>query len=257
MIHGTKSLPDPKRWLVQQLGLVAFPQVSQMDSKEDWWQRVAGRSYDKKTETKRSVVYEGLIDNNKLTLTIDASTIRWASTPKLNAEGDSEQQWPTLGDYFESKESFSGLMNLWLDGMTPALTRLAFTAVLFQPVENETEANEIFSSYLTRIDIDPNSTDFLYRVNNRYNSKEVDGLQINRLMTWSLGQMELSVREISAGQPEETPKKRISDVCALVLDINTAPSDTRDVLPSDKVVYVFRELSAIGDNTVKSGDKTQ
>jgi hypothetical protein len=74
-------------------------------------------------------------------------------------------------------------MDQWLQHCPP-INRLAFTGSLLQPVDNHPAGYEILNRYMRWVEIDPQSSEFLYRINRRANSTAVQGLDLNRLSTW-------------------------------------------------------------------------
>ena len=93
----------------------------------------------------------------------------------------------------------------------------------------------------------PQPNDFLYHVNRRRDSRTVQGLQINRMSTWSKLNILLFVQP---GEPFSWPDKCY---IAVQVDINTAPEKAQ-VLPAKLLPELFDELMAFALEIAARGD---
>lgn len=150
-------------------------------------------------------------------------------------------------------------MHEWLLSC-PSVSRLAYGANLLLPVKTLPEACQKLNSLLSAVEIDPKNTwDFLYRINKRRDSRcSVEGLQINRLATWSIVRItevrvQISVGARRAPQITQSSDADDSNVCRLELDINTAPEFDRTI---DKNIRpkLFEELINLGNEITTKGD---
>jgi hypothetical protein len=109
------------------------------------------------------------------------------------------------------------------------------------------------------MDIDPQSSDLLYRINRKVRSQSgVEELAINRLMTWSAGRFEVQIRALL---PEEIGQQGAGQLahaerhaCLLELDINTVPEPQDRILPREDLPRIFDELVALGVEIATRGD---
>ena len=158
-----------------------------------------------------------------------------------------------LGPYSEAHKEFCGLMQKWMN-VCPPVNRLAYGAVLLLPADNLQEANNQLDDLLPSVKIDPRSVrDFHYRINRRRPSKcSFEGLEINRLSTWSAANISQIGIEISPGGVQRIVQSIDSSVCRLELDINTAPEFSQDL--GDKRSEILNELVGLGNEIASEGD---
>ena len=98
-----------------------------------------------------------------------------------------------------------------------------------------------------RIDLDMH--DLLFRVNRRRRSRAMEGLELNRLATWSVASI-LEVR-VEVPNPESLESTVTRNVCRLELDINTAPESKRRI---DDLAGMLAELVDLGNEIAAKGD---
>ena len=100
--------------------------------------------------------------------------------------------------------------------------RLALGLILTFQVPSESEGLEILSPSIVSLNLPQSARDFLYRVNHPYKSRTVDGLNLNRLATWSVGHVQLIQLLIKpdGSQFQQTISEGPTAI-RLELDINT------------------------------------
>lgn len=107
-------------------------------------------------------------------------------------------------------------------GELAKVDRVALGLVLTFQVSSESEGLEILSPSIVNLDLPPSARDFLYRVNHPYESRTLDGLKLNRLATWSVGQVQVIQVQIN---PDGSQVQQIISeapfAIRLELDINT------------------------------------
>ena len=162
---------------------------------------------------------------------------------------------PIIGPYETLAERFRQVMLGWLS-LCPQISRLAYGAVLLMPAGEPSQACQILEPLLPGIKIDwDNSYDFLYRINRRRRSSSgVEGLEINRVATWSLATISGMRVDFVSGQPAPSIiQLPDSGICRLELDINTAPEFQR-VLEKSVRSNLFAELVDFGNEIAREGD---
>ena len=160
---------------------------------------------------------------------------------------------PIVGAYGTLHTEFRDLMKRWLVE-SPPIQRIGYGAVLLLSVNGVAEGNRRLSELLP-LDIDQDTTDFLYRINRRRHAKCLEGIEINRLSTWSVASvvgLRVDMLPLERRMPALT---RITDrsACRLELDINTAP-EFRSQIPKDTTPHLFDELVTLGNEIASSGD---
>jgi hypothetical protein len=163
-----------------------------------------------------------------------------------------------LGEFAETADTFRQLMQGWLNGIADLpLTRLAFGAVLLQPVKSFAEGYERLERYLPFPLDSTNSSDFLYRINrSRLSFVGISDLKINRLSTWAVLRVQQVGFAFTLGDiPQLAPQSRGHEfmVCRLELDINTDANFSRDMNQEYRDA-ILDELIDLGKEIAEKGD---
>jgi len=248
--------PDPTAWQAQYLRLITFPTEPWVAREQNWWQDLAGAEPESSTRKRHEREVVGIYQGFSLSLSIDLLRIQWSMAPRIDPSVAQDQP-PTLGQFIERQNWFTGLMNEWLV-QCPPVKRIAFAGTLLQPVQDHAEGYRRLDQYLRCVDVDPNSSDLMYRVNRR--SPSVTGipdLSMNRLSTWSVARITMAIGvQLLGDLGYQTGQQMVRDdtfACALDLDINTAPEFPRE-LPHDDLPRIFTELADLGVEIATRGD---
>jgi hypothetical protein len=237
--------------------LIAFPREPQFAAQQHWWRELTGAEPEnvlekrQRQEKEESGTYQGLT----LTLGIDLLRIQWTVAPRLDADNINLNlmEPPILGPFMDRQEWFRVLMEQWLP-RCPPIHRLAFTASLLQPVENHQAGYQMLDRYLRCVDIDPQSSEILYRINRRRPSGTgIRGLTLNRLSTWVVAKFAVRVQVVEGAHPQQQVPQGETFACAVELDINTAP-DFQGLLPQADLPRIFAELVQAGVEIAARGD---
>jgi hypothetical protein len=235
-------------WQLEFARLIAFPADPPLFMDQHWWEDLASEQPPDFVSTRKKHTREdrGSFQGTVLSLTVDLRRVEWLIQP-LGEFGDLPGNLPTLGPFRDKIDWFVELLSHWLTSSCPPLVRLAFAAKLLQPAATQQEAYRVLAAHLPAVNLDPNPNDFFFQINRRKTSTVVAGLPINRVSTWSKMNVTFSVEP---GTPFTWP-----DNCytALELDINTAPEKT-DILPSESLPRLFRELASLGVEIAERGD---
>jgi len=139
-------------------------------------------------------------------------------------------------------------------GELAPVDRLALGLILTCEVPNESEGLKILSPSIVGLSLPLSARDFLYRVNHPYKSRSIDGLNLNRLATWSVGRMQLLQFKINpdGSQNQEIISEDPSAI-RLELDINT---DKAMQLKADlkRLRDLLNELKTIAVNVAIGGE---
>ena len=256
----TKAPLPLTAWQTELLRLTAFPTSVAEVSGIDWWADLFGRSPESSTvrPTKRERLEEGPFEQGVLRLSIQPFRIDWYF---LKGEDHQEQQeqveqemtFPTIGPFPEAADKFLKLMLSWLaPSVCPPLQRLAFGAILLQPVESHEAGYRRISDYLPDIKIDPSSRDFDYRINRQRDSLcEIKGLKVNRLNNWSV----LRGAKYQYGLGVKPFRREVGPehfACRLELDISS-PAEFPE-LPPKPLGTLFQEFVGLGKEIASKGD---
>src|SRR5262245_27779677 len=174
MTSGARQ-PADGTWQVESLRVTVF--LSGQADATDWWGKyvrvqpdeVVSRVKAGFTETK------GEIDGRLLTLRAEGTRVDWALSARLSESEDPETILKVMaGAFHEVTPSSLKITEPWISSLAQ-VTRLAFGAVLIQPVESRKEGYARLAKYLGQRAPDPeNSSDFLYQINRQRRSKRSD-----------------------------------------------------------------------------------
>ena len=257
----TKALLPHTAWQTELLRLTAFPISTAEVSRIDWWADLFGRSPDSSTvrPTKGERLEEGPFEQGALRLSIQPFRIDWYF---LKGEDHQEQQegvkqemtFPTIGAFPEAADKFLKLMLSWLaPSVCPRLHRLAFGAILLQPVESHEAGYRRISDYLPDIKIDPSSRDFSYQINRQRDSlSEIEGLKVNRLNKWAVLRGGKYQFGLGGGKPFHQEVGPELFACRLELDISSSADFPE--LPAKSHGTLFQEFVKFGKEIASKGD---
>lgn len=242
-------------WNVELLRFTGFLTPNVQIGEPSWWEDIVGeKSETRLYQPKKGQFQEkGLINDSEFILRIDPFRVDWILRV---IENQGENIKNSLGAFKDVVNYFLSLMNKWfLIENLPTLQRIAFGAIIFQPVESRKIGYEKLSKYLLEsVKLDPDgSSDFLYQINRPRKSKlKIPDLSINRLAKWSVQRYRL------VGFAFEPESKTIYEgqenfACRLELDINTIPNGEIN-FDVDKYKNIFNELINLGVEISEKGD---
>lgn len=242
------------QWQTEGLRLSAFVSTPVNPTEMNFWERLIGDPPDEVHRRPREQLFkeEGLFFEGRLSVEARKDRIDWRLRHDPKNLSD---ELPIVGPYETLVERFRQLMLDWLN-ICPSTNRLAYGAVLLIPAGTLSQACRILEPLLPAIKIDwENTYDFLYRINRRRHSRSgVEGLEINRLATWSVATISGMRLDFASGQPVPSiihlPD---SGICRLELDINTAP-EFQSALEKSVRSNIFEELVDFGNEIAGEGD---
>ena len=249
------KLPELTAWHAESLRLTAFLSANAKIPEPTWWKDLTGKTPDTKNLRLNKGEQEeiGTFNNGQLILRIQPIRIDWLFA---GVEDQKEGiECPTIGSFPEALDQFGKLMSTWLNSSScPSIQRLAFGAVLLQPVTDQRAGYAALADYLHSVEVDLNSTDFMYQINRaRDYSAQVKGLRINRLSKWSVASMQRIGIEI---KPTSTQGHQIGSVqffFRLELDINSN-ADFPSELPSQQLARIFQTFTEFAKEIAAEGD---
>jgi hypothetical protein len=251
-----ESIHPLTAWQVQVLRLTAFPSPSARVVEPTWWTDLVGEPPETRISRPRIGGHqeEGPFRGGRLLLTVQPNRIDWRFTA-VDEEEREVETIPIIGSLPESVGIFLPLMRRWfeLETCLPA-QRLAFGAILLQPVEDRSAGYRQISLYLPCVELDPEgSSDFSYQINRpRDSGSGITDLRINRLSKWSVAARARA--QLSIGSAAVRYSRSQEDFsCRLELDINTA-ADFQEELTCEQLPQVFEELVDLGQEIAREGD---
>lgn len=245
------------QWQVENMRLSVFPTRPIDLPQSNVWESLVGSPPDEQRFQRQQQLFteEGAFLGGRLRLEARSTRLDW----RLIGDSPTEPTGdiPTIGSYNELEPQFRELMYTWLLGC-PSLQRMAFGCVLLLPADSLRSAYSQLNELLSVVKIDvENTRDFLFRINRRRKSRcSVEGLELNRLSTWSVVQIVETMITVSAdgqGQPQVVRLPSTKRACRVELDINTIPESSAE-LESAIARAIYEELIENANQIAISGD---
>lgn len=238
-------------WQVQSLRLTTFLLDGVTLDLASLWTSVAGEGLDHEQHDRRTgeSLQTGTFEGYGLQLRVLPGRVDW------NLIVASEDPMDLSGSPFAvTFESMSRLGNAWLGQSHPA-HRIAFGAILIQPVEDLLTGYQMIWGYLPGVEVEgDNISDFLYQINRPTESTVNVGSMINRLTKWSVARRRRGVMQMTSTQTSYMADTEAETYAArLEIDINTAPARAiQEELPQTE--RVFTEMMQLGEAIARRGD---
>jgi hypothetical protein len=188
-----------------------------------------------------------------LILGFEPTRIDWLYTPIVDEKQQSEG-FLTIGPLHDAISLFAPLMNRWFELDTcPTVQRLAFGTVMLQPVQDHQTGYRQLRQYLSSVQLDiDNSSDFLYQINRKRDSRVIPGLGINRLSKWSVAAWQTVSMQMGPAPMRGALGSR-HYACRLELDINTVPEFPGE-FERGQLSSIFQELLGLAVEIANQGD---
>lgn len=251
------TAPQQIQWQAESLRMTVFlePQAPRPQIKT--WRDLVGTPPEEQhlQRSENLLVEQGRYKDRLLQLTIQPPRVDWKLLPlPPEAEEPETPAFRIMGPWAESVRLFVPLMHQWF-GENQAIARLAFGAVLLQPIHDLATGYRTLQGFLPAVTLDPpGSSDFLYKINRpRHSTSGIANLQINRLCTWSVAMHRKAGMDLSLDGIGRIRSSPVTFACRLELDINTAP-DFGTVLPAEQLGTVFDELVKLAQEIANQGD---
>ena len=252
---------DLLSWQAESLRLTAFTNEEAQPDRFKFWKDLVGQLPDVSNWQRKQGILreEGPFEDRKLISVVQPFRFDWllaaGDREQENEEEEKQREGPILQvePFDESLELFLPLMINWLEG-SDSINRIAFGAILLQPIKNRQDGYRRVGEYLPSLRLDPEgSSDFFYRINRPRASKSgIPDLKINRLSKWSVAHRRETFTTITPEAARHSTGQGYF-ACRLELDINTPPGFQGE-LPSEQLPDIFRELVELGKEIAAEGD---
>jgi hypothetical protein len=256
MATGPSPLPDVSEWLPLQLQLVLFPMASPVGPDRRWWEQVTGRP---PTDTNRKAhesTESGDFEGRVLIATADLVKLGWTITPSPVVD-DIPELAPNLGPFPAARDQFAEMLRPWLAEHCPPIKRMGFAGILVQRAGDHAAAYRRLGAYLPSVRLDPESYDFMYRINRRKLSEHsgVPGLTLNRLGTWSAAKFRIQVTpEVGGLPPRPVQVGEYGYACVVSIDVNS-DAEREEEIQNGALPALFRELVDAATAIALRGDR--
>jgi len=237
--------------------VTAFPSPSAKLVEPKWWGELLGGEPDSRNlrPSRGEMSEQGTYDKGTLSLNISPLRIDWRLDIAMDSQMD--EVIPSLGAFQEVGDKFCKLMTEWVNlPSTTTIQRLAFGAIMHQPVGSREEGYRLLSGYLPSVDLSSESRDFLYQINRPRRSRVPDMTEqmINRLTKWGCVSLQRSLFQY---QPDGITKAselgETTYACFLELDMST-PADFKGEIPQEALANLLREQFEFGKEIASKGD---
>lgn len=249
--HPRVNGPDPAAWSLDLIRVTAFPVADAVVTPETWWKDLLGEEASSLNVQRTHFLQQeqGEALGGVLTLSVGPGRIEWNLVPKIEPEKP-PRDFPSLGRVIEGSRQFVDLILRWVPSC-PAVGRIALGLNAWVPAPDHTSAYQSLDALLPSVELDPASSDFRYQINRpRTNRSGLDGLLVNRLMSWSAVRMAL----VSIGPGLRPSRSAPLYACRAELDINTAV-DFEGPLPVERIPDLLREFLEVGLEILREGDQ--
>lgn len=243
-------------WMVETLRVTGFPADLIKETDQQWWSLLTGEQPENRTQNPRmGTLHEhGTFKSGVLTLDIQPMRLDFLYTVGMQQPHDSSAETQTIGLLQDVIEDYRTMaIKLFKLEPFPVLQRLAFGAILFQPVNDRKEGYSKLPTYL-KVPIDPEkSSDFFYQINRPRSSTIIPGeIILNRLSKWSVAAYEFVAVQIKPDL-KAMPVASMRHAIRLESDINTS-QDRRTPLNKDDLPAIFDELVDYALEISEKGD---
>ena len=162
-----------------------------------------------------------------------------------------------IGNYNDIEKLMNEILFVFFDIKDcPLSKRLAVGIILNIPIKDISEAAEVLQPKLKSVTSISGTTDFLFRINRPIRSKILPESQLNRLMTWSIAEMQIINMPFNISQPivAQQSVPNISELmCRLEMDFNTIASEDVEML-ADQQKSITNELLNEAMKVAKNGE---
>ena len=257
---GVSMARSPKRqhkgsaprglWQTESLRLTVFPVPESGHSAQNWWTELFDAPPDQVVTKPRSgqIEIQGVLDEGLFQLQADPMRVTLLHTAKPPEEPIMGNH--VLGPYSAASGEFAELVVKGISlGSFPRIQRLAFGAVLCQPVTDLQTGHGVLARYLPNVRIDEGTSDFLYQINRKRPSSVINGLGVNRLSKWS---MALVHGVILRGDGAVVHTARELS-CRAELDINS-DAENKNEIPQESMGDLFSECVEFAGEIATNGD---
>lgn len=248
MPEGTIPVTIPP-WEALNLQLIAFPVEPKAGFNSNWWAEVTGVEPEEDIRKKNGErVVDGHYGDHGVKLEIEPLRTVWTSGPLMQAAVEDLSSVPTLGAFVPACDEFCELMGRWFAGSCPELNRIGFVGQLFLPQKTREDSYIALNDFLPSVKVDPNSSEFQYRINRKRPSAVIVGEDISRLQTWSVLRYRVDAQ---VGDGVQSLGGSIG--CMVQLDINTPPQN-KTPLQRASLPLILRELATMAKEIAVKGD---
>ena len=249
-MNSPEAAYDLAPWGVESFRLSVFH--STPGDHSGLWEHLIGSSPESKNERPReqTVQVEGPVDRNRLVLVTQTNRLDWHIAPGAPKD-PSSTELVFLTDAGWASQLFHKALEVSVKQVRQ-VGRLAFGAVLLQPVADMEGAERVLSGYLPISGLERGVQDLLYRINRRCKSQSAPHVLVNRIATWSAELVQSGAFQI--GPPDHRPimDTRAHRVVRLILDINTSPDN--NAISPDRMPPILAELLGFGQQIAVTGD---
>jgi hypothetical protein len=238
-------------WLIESIRITGFLRTSpKARYLEEWLEKISENVPIQVTKTNTSFSGVAKTSNGFLRMDFGANRLDTLLLP------DDPESNNTVGDFGSINELFAKYVERFPEIMNfPIFDRLAVGLVLTCNVENEANGLERLKLAINGLSLDSRVHDFQYRSNIPYSCASIEGFSINRLATWSVGQVQTIQVKIGSDASQIQEIVRLAPIAIrLELDINT-DKDLKIGADSEKTKLLLGEYKTQALKLATFGEK--
>lgn len=244
-IMTSESATPTQSWLVESIRLTAFPLPgASLDTSQETWLALVGEQPESVETNPRQNLgtasgrWEADSSPVNLAISVSSGRIDLRITPYIDLDSPMDHI-PSIGEPAPTVDAFRSLAVRWLEH-APSIKRLAVAPTLVREAVSVEEGYRLLGSTLPA-GFDPSDYfDFNLQLNRKTNSSAIPGLELNRLVKWSLGTLQEFVI-LGSGGLGKTVQQQSRTIARIDMDINTA-AEQEDELPKSSMPDLLSEL---------------
>lgn len=240
-------------WRVELIRLTLFLDETHNISDKDW-SIITGQD---EAETRQAVPggkrLSGTVPNGALQMSMVGSRFDVVLTARILEEAE-EFTLPSVGTLEETFKTFFESTSNWIGKTGPSVIRIAFGSVLTCQTESPEVSYTQLKGVLKSLNVDPKKMrDIHYRVNWPRSSTVEQGLNINRLTTWSSLRLVRKLLQIDAGGVSSDASG--DEVYGVRLEADNNTEETRKT-PFDRanLIPIYSELMGLARENAAKGE---
>jgi hypothetical protein len=243
----------PYDWAVQQLRLSLFASEP-ITLSESLWKTITGQDEaESRTAVPGGKQYSGKFLGGVLVMSYAASRADFVLNLDEAAIDLTQEEVfsPTIGKWTDLATSFAKTAETILQNFPSPTVRLAFSGNLLLQTESREDSYKKLDDLLVSVEVDTKSRDLIFRINWPQESEAVDGLELNRITTWSAINFKRTLRvtgsEGAVAPSIETPFVRLE------FDHNTDQA-RKETFEKAQTVPIFQELLKLARENAETGE---
>jgi hypothetical protein len=238
-------------WKIESLRLTSFID-NDLDPKnlEKWLVKISGKDPAQVTKNPQQFIGLSKLDSSILRLEWHHSRIDLIQSPDTPAVENN------IGDYSIFQEYCKRyILKYFKMEDCPISNRLALGLALHFPVSDNRDGMQKLKPFLKLVSDIDDVEDFQFRINRPRKYEAIGGVKVNRLLTWTVGQLQLlQIVKSNIGAAKAVPLPQDPQIlCRLEMDISTEQNSSTK-MSVEQQIKVIKTLINIAKKVAESGE---